>query len=332
MLSVTCRDLLASSRQFSGTYGAGLANHLPMALLALDRLGASGDRLTEFARTYQRRLRPRAPSPGTLSFRNWSDAIANAEYETALIAAFDEGIEARGARAVLSEVVPRLCPGIGSAAFHGLIRTAYAFESGENGEVAAALTYWVTEYDEPGPAEPAQRSRSVEDVFAAFREDPSFAADAISGPSITARMRTVVADPRFARHRGELAGAKLDELARVAVAAYVATANFTALHMVTACHAARILQPFLSPDALAHLGEALLAAYGTIGRPHLDPVAAPGGTPEHGVLAARAIASDDDHDHKFTYSCLEEESRYGWKMHGLAAAIRLRLASPPTSG
>ena len=64
-----------------------------MALLALDRLGASGDRLTEFAGAYQRRLRPKMPSPQTLSFRDWSDAIGNVEYESALTAAFDEGIE-----------------------------------------------------------------------------------------------------------------------------------------------------------------------------------------------------------------------------------------------
>jgi hypothetical protein len=49
MISSTCRSLIAESRRFSTTYGAGFFDHLPMALLALERLGGGEARLRQFA-------------------------------------------------------------------------------------------------------------------------------------------------------------------------------------------------------------------------------------------------------------------------------------------
>ena len=52
-------------------------------------------------------------------------------------------------------------PGIGAAAFHGAIRTAYALESASRTELAHALAYWAAEaikasyLKKPGPLVPA---------------------------------------------------------------------------------------------------------------------------------------------------------------------------------
>ena len=59
MISAACRALLADSQRFSAKFGGGMFNHLPMALLALDRLGADEARLREFAAMYSRKLRPK---------------------------------------------------------------------------------------------------------------------------------------------------------------------------------------------------------------------------------------------------------------------------------
>src|SRR5258708_38342252 len=58
----TLHSLLADSRRFSASYANGMANHLAMALVALDRLGASDDPLREFPAFYQRQL-PAKPGP-----------------------------------------------------------------------------------------------------------------------------------------------------------------------------------------------------------------------------------------------------------------------------
>ena len=50
-------------------------------------------------------------------------------------------------------------PGVAAAAFHGLIRTAHAVQSGHAGEVAAALAYWAWRWQPLAPARvPAERS------------------------------------------------------------------------------------------------------------------------------------------------------------------------------
>ena len=42
-------------------------------------------------------------------------------------------------------------PGVAAAAFHGLIRTAHAVQSGHAGEVAAALAYWAWRWQPLAP-------------------------------------------------------------------------------------------------------------------------------------------------------------------------------------
>ena len=89
MISDTCRSLIADSRRFSTTYGAGFFNHLPMALLALERLGGDDARLRQFAAFYEKRLRLQAPGE-PLPNDDWREALGQRRYEVALAAKFDE--------------------------------------------------------------------------------------------------------------------------------------------------------------------------------------------------------------------------------------------------
>jgi len=141
-------ELLEAGRRFSGSYGGGLANHLPMALVALQGLGAVEMRLREFASLYEKRLRAKA-----------------------------------------------------------------RFEN-------------------------VERQRSID-----------------------ASMASVTGVPAFTEYCGPVRDLDLSQLTRIAVSIYLATADFTALHLVTACHATRVLGRYLSDEALNHLMIAMLAAY-----------------------------------------------------------------------
>ena len=55
---MTLRTLLDDNVHFDAEYGGGLSNHMPMALVALQGLGASDARLDAFAASYRRRLAP----------------------------------------------------------------------------------------------------------------------------------------------------------------------------------------------------------------------------------------------------------------------------------
>jgi len=320
MISDTCRSLLVESQRFATTYGSGFFNHLPMSLLALERLGGDGARLREFAAFYEKRLRLRnAGDP--LPANDWRNALGQRRYESALMATFESDLRDRGAAALLGDVVPHLTTGIASEAFHGAIRTAYAIDSGDDVDVAGALASWVTGFSElPGPSA-AKRFDAIADAFNAIAADDRFAAP-IEGRSIDGRIAKVNALPAFDDYRSAIAQPTLPVLARTAARTFIATGDFIALHLVTGCHAVRLLQPFLLPTALDVLATAMLAAYVVIGRPPIDTevVRAP---PDPASLAARAVKSDDDHDLKFVYSCLQEERHYGSGLHRLAAAVRI---------
>jgi len=283
--------------RYSDTYANGMSNHLPMALLAIRRLGATEDRVREFESFYARRLRPMS-----------ADEEADADRLAAELAR-------DGREAFLRNHVARLTPGIGSAAFHGVIRTAYAVDTDD---LADAVASWQRHYsvipsDSEGPG------RAAGEVFEAIQHDARFG-DAFEGTSIVDRMEKVVSMPEF--HEYVMKTPTLPDLTRIALKIYLATANFTALHLVTGCHAARVLGPYLAPGALDHLATAMLAGYVTIGRPSFD--IATFDAPDWDTLAKLAIASNDDHDLKMVYSCREEDEAYCWGLHRMAAALRLR--------
>jgi len=318
MISETCRSLIADSRRFSTTYGAGFFNHLPMALLALERLGGDERRLRQFAAFYEKRLRLQDPGE-PLPNDDWREALGKRRYESALAAKFEEVVRTRGTDALLRDVVPHLTAGLPSEAFHGAIRTAYAVDSRDDVDIAGALAAWVTGFSELPGASGEKRFASAADAFAAIAADNRFAT-LIEGRSIDARLAKVNALPAFDDYRSSIANLALPDLAMIAVRIFIATGDFVALHLVTACHATRVLEQFLSPSALEVLANAMLAAYIVIGRPTLATTTIDDGAD----LASLAVKSDDDHDLKLVYSCFQEEAHYHSGLHRTAAAVRLK--------
>jgi hypothetical protein len=280
--------------RFSAEYANGMSNHLPMASVAIERLGAPPERVSEFIEFYTRRLRPMDAEEAAQSDR-LHDELAR-----------------EGRESFLRKHVAKLTPGIAAAAFHGVIRTAYAVDTDD---VADAIGAWLWEY---ATIDVLRGSR--DDPFRSVQRDDRFG-ERLKGSSIVGRIGQVVAMPAF-REYG-FGRVTLEELARIAVQIYLATADFTALHMVTGCHAARVLAPYLADDALEHLATALLAAYITIGR--LSFGLTEHDAPDWDTIAKIAIASNDDHDLKMVYSCREEDAVYGWGLHRMAAARRVGL-------
>lgn len=302
MISATCHDLIADGRRFGFTYGGGLFSHLPMALLALDRLGGDDARLRAFAAVYSKDLRPKSAP------------------EAEATSKFEREVDERGAAGAIAEAMPRLADGVGAQAFHGLIRLAYAVDSGDDVDVPDALAAWTLGYSALPAVADVEPFATFADAFEAITNDDRLPRE-LEGRSISGRIAQVAALPAFQRYRAGVAHFDLREIAIIAARVFASTGDFTALHMVTSCHAMRVLDAFLPPRARGAFTTALLGAYVTIGRP---PIAVPAiDVPDDAAIAARAVASDDDHDLKLVYSCLREEAEYGAGVHRLAAAVRL---------
>ncbi|MBN9058017.1 MAG: DUF4243 domain-containing protein, partial [Rhizobiales bacterium] len=144
----TVDELLVEVRLFSAEFPVLLANHLPMIIVALDRLGASSERLREYFETYRTTngLVPTPPPVAPIQRDRWTDALGDRTREYDYRAFFEAEVRRIGIDSAIQTYLPTLIPGIGASATHGMMRTAYGLMRMDPTEVGTALGYWSTTY------------------------------------------------------------------------------------------------------------------------------------------------------------------------------------------
>lgn len=329
------RELLGEGHAYSCEYAGALSSHLPMALIALYRLGANAGRMRAFADHYMRRLVRKPPVTQLVSSAEWESLLGKHTGEAELNAYFEGEIAARGPDDTLRRHLPVLMPGVAGGAFHGLIRVGYALDVDDPQELGEGLTAWSMSYLElSGPAAPPLFG-SPDEALAALHADPGFDEFKPHGSTIFEEIAAAASLTAFTAYRSCLPYERvtLAALARSALSVYAASRSFTALHMVTACHALRLTLPWVEDQeaALRHLWTAILAAYVTIGRPkpaEADVIdCAPREVPDWDEIAEQATQSRDDHVIKLVYTCREEQKAYGWPVYQTLAAQKAGLTS-----
>ena len=315
---------LDDARRLDAEYGASLTNHLPMALVALARLGADDERCAEFARRYAQRLHAAPPDEPWPAGDAWRAHLGQPRAWPRYRALFRDWMFHEGPTDVLEQVLPELMRGVGAAAFHGAIRTAYALSANHADELADALAYWACRWFPIGDPPAAGRQADPAPLLAQL----DLAAALPPLPLISQRLDAAAAHPRFAPLADRLhvdAVRTLPRLAQCAAERYAASADFTVLHLVTSAHAMHLLLPWLDepdrPRALAHYARAFLAGWATVPAPvaPLPPLTLLP-WPE---IVARAIESHDDHVVKLVDTCRELERAWGGAAWGAAAARTL---------
>jgi hypothetical protein len=306
--------------------GRGTVNHLPMVLIALSRMGASDERLTEYFRWWEdNRALPRRESSRQVEHGQWQQYIGDGSMFAALSDYFQQRILDSDSAEVITAVFPAISRGVGAAAFHGLIRLAYGIEVDHPGEIAAGLATLCSRYVDLRLS--SRKAPSSTTVAAAFRR----IADAVRGSSFTGqgiigRMVAAASDARL-RAAFSVPPTKpdlLDEIARAGITLYWRQPNFTILHMVTATHAARtVLGRFpdlASQDAILALWGAVCSAYASVGAPLLGEVEADADLPPWDQIFREAVNNNDDHVIKMTYTCHCEGQHYCNALYHVAAA------------
>jgi hypothetical protein len=320
--SPALRTQLLHAARWDAEYGASLSNHLPMALTALARLGASDERLAEFAARYAKKLHATPPAEPWPAGQAWRALLGQPSAWPAYRTLWRQWIDNESAADVLAQALPTLMQGAGAAAFHGPLRAAYALAANHAEELADALAYWSCRWFACGAADGEGSNADTAAVLGAL----DLCAELDDQPLIAQRMAQAAAHPRFApalkRWRVD-AHITLPRLAMLAAERYAARAEFTVLHLVTSAHAVRVLLPWLPTEerlpALRHYAGAAAAAWATLPREHK-------GAPSQVSLlpwpeiAARAALSDDDHVIKLVDSCRELESSQGGAVWSRAAS------------
>ncbi|HET8930925.1 MAG TPA: questin oxidase family protein [Acidimicrobiales bacterium] len=302
----TLARLLDEELAFSATFNGRYSNHLPMALVALDQLGAP-----------------------TAALEVTFDAYAQGASEPrADRAALDERIaeiERDGIDATLARCIPPLSRGPGTRLFHPLIRLGYGLDAEHDGQVAAALLDWeehLLDLSIDVPTSGTRRLRAVADGVAAQADgdwDRTFdLTEVASRPEVQA----AVADVR-------IDASTLDELAAFVIAAHITADDFITLHMVTGARALRTVVAHLAPSLAAALIAGavpiMTVAYAAAGAPailddaELDELRHRD-LPSRTEIAEQAARSSDAHVIKLANTALVEEARTGDLLYRLAAA------------
>ena len=290
----------------------GLTNHLPMALVAKEGLGADADELIRFAAAYSSRITVLDEPSRRLDEGNWRSAIGNYGAAADLRSYFVRQVAEEGTDEALKRHLPALMAGIGGAAFHGVIRLSYAIEVSSPSRVAAGLAYL---------AEVGSPLRTLVPVTTTESRDPMAILAALSkstelpgrpeSKSIDEEMRTVAKSDLFDDAVASLGVTEhtFQDLAHAALHLYASTDDFTALHGVTGLEAIDAIRPWIDDDELLSrfAFQALAAAYLSIGAPplwsrdQLDEFVGSNQVEPNAVLSSAAYSADE-HVAKLVYT------------------------------
>jgi Questin oxidase-like len=328
---------VAWSRQWSSEFPFCLANHLPMVLVALHRMGASDERLEAYCHIYheQNGLTPIPERIGEISSDNWRDFFGQREREGDYRAFFSGEVARLGATPAALRYLPQLMPGMAASATHALMRLAYATMTDSDEETGVALAYWAATYLSLGLSRGTKPSTDDPAEVLAFMYGPeAFRHVEPERDLLWHFMRAVAERLEFAPVVDLLAiGPEThDRIARCSLALYAATLDFCALHAVTGTHWLRLIAP-RTPDAAAPLRyfwQAIASLVPKIGSPVL-PSANELETwrrmslPDWPEIYREAVARDDEHDLSLSFSAGEEFKHTGDRLYQYAAAKRLSL-------
>ena len=327
---------LDQAQPFAPAFDGAMSNHLPMALHAAWEMGADAGRLQALV-AHERRKLEAAVAP---TAADQASALRAAQRQVLgegrgvadewlvhrgqpaaypwLQAYFSALLARQSAAQVLATHLELLLKSPHAFAFHGLIRTAHAWEGGHRGELAAALATWAAWWEllPTGAAVAPSQTLAPADWAQALRELTQGWRSEL--PMIIYRMRSAAETPVYAALAERLTpvlrlAQRREQLLAVAREAYLHSRNFTVLHMITGLRALRVLLPLL-PEAVdqrplvAALDRAAVAGWMAGRLQWQDAVPEPAPQPWPALHRA-ALAQEDEHVIKGVHACWQEDIR-----------------------
>lgn len=297
-------------RRFAPTYGDGLTNHLPMACIALDRLAADDARKRALVEALAASGRFEAARPWPAA-----EVIAHEMRE-------------RGVDVVLRERLKRDLAGLAGAAFHGVIRLAYATMSKNLDEIAHGLAYVEDSslvLEVPSTSTTNARTNEVSDLVDALR---AARIDKPSGPNITTRIEQVARDARFLDVAARLVvdNSTLRQVSGLGARWYLAADDFASLHVLTGSHAVRVLRPWTTDTRAVDraLAIAALACFVASGSPARADARHRDKAEDKELKLAALNNSEDDHMAKLVVAAIDEEEAHEDAIYRIVATRAAR--------
>jgi hypothetical protein len=329
--------VLSRARADSVEFPDRLANHVPMVLIALDRLGASPERLWAWYQAYHdsNHLPLMAPPVAPIDKDNWQTALGDRSREADYRTFFDNEVRRLGIDRAIRIYLPGMVQGMAASAMHPLMRLAYGVLKKDPQEVGTALGYWATCYlPLPPPTGAAPDTDDPADILTGIASIEGIRDLEPETDLLWHSIRAVGALPDFRPVVDRLAFTSdtPGRMASVSLALFAATMDFSALHAVTGMHWLRLVSVHVDEDEPLYRAfwQVIAALVPKIGFPSLPK---PGvidemrhrPAPAWFDIKAAAIASDDEHDVSLVFSCLQEEQVWKDPLYRVVAARRAGL-------
>jgi len=297
------------------------SNHLPMTLIALNRLGASDKRLQAFNDYYATKLKPLESASFATEFA-WEQHLGENELFTTYLAFYTQRVNELGINEALRKYIDTLIPGCAASAFHALIRLSYGVIQSNKTEVAFGLAHLSAFYFVIPDSTTSHLSAQT--VFS--QALASFSQYRVTGSSISAFMLDIVNHDQFLMVNLYPDSISLPEISDFFAKLYLQTGDFTVLHSVTSCHALRTLIPFMQQPELAikSYWSAALVAVLSINDLEIKKLPELSIEPIENLDFNVAINSADDHVIKLVFSCLEEYKQFGHRAHLMILNAKLQ--------
>ena len=309
-MSITryCTELLEAAGAYHVRYGDRLANHLPMVLIALDKMGATREQLQHaFDRSVAHLERPQlAPVNREITI---SECRNREELLPTALDYYQRQLRQHGIAECLRRELPPLLPAIATAAFHPLIRTAYGIDANHQQEIATGLAYWNLEYREL-PSSDGKVETAPEEVLPLLAK--RFPLISLAPGNISDHMAAVTRQEGWLDTPLQPEQIGLENIAQIALQAYRGTGDFTLLHGITGCHALRLILEYCADKeiALRYFWSGLAIAFLSTGPKELRPTNETSQKLDWKEIHNRVCDSDDDHVIKLAYSCEQEWRHY----------------------
>ncbi|WP_440992746.1 questin oxidase family protein [Cysteiniphilum litorale] len=270
------KDYLDKVKPYDNYYRGKLATHLPMAFIALNEMGANDCQMQKFFEYYKPKLEIK-PARNMMVFQeNWQAYCFKEKHFVDLEVFFASEIKRDGVDKVLNKYLPRLSQNLTSAAFHPLIRLAFAIQAESQSETAAALAYIADACSVITPQLVRNNTFSEKQAFDAFtileelrKNGEVIKVHKING-LIADRMRYIDGLSEFNSVFNTLTNDRwtLTAIANLSLNLYLRTNNFTALHALTGTQALRVVLPYISKEkqqiALHNFARGIIAAAVTL--------------------------------------------------------------------
>ena len=328
-------DYINEFKVFRSDFQNENTNHLPMALFAMFKLGATKKELELFAEKYfdrQEFVKVTAPKL-SITKENWEHNLGERDMYESYQEFYRKEVEVMGIEKCISHYFNLLSTGIASEAFHCFIKLAYAVESMNIEEIINALSYLsATIFSTPSNSfSIIKEVKRTDEIIFNLENSMFFKTKTFKGDNISHKIKEVFQDESFLEFviiPDFSIENNMSYLKNSVLKLHLLKCNFTSLHLVTSLHALRILEKYSNNIVKLYQDYwvATLASIVTINDTKKAEKTALlcYSTDDWQTIHERAISTMDDHVIKLVYSCHEEYKTTGNYLYQIVASKSLK--------